>query len=441
MKIILKFLKVCLIFCVFFLVTVFSVSADTSSNIKMIEEYISQSLELRLERIDVYEFGLKEADIFNILDRVMKTNPDFYYVGNSFYYTVDDFGIVEEISPRYTYTSSEVKNIKAYCDGELEKILFVIEDDMTELQKALYLHEYMCENFEYDKSLGNYNMYDLLLTGRGTCQAFMLTYMELMNRVGIESDYAYSGEIMHIWNLVKLDGEWYHVDITWDNLSGGVSHKNFLLSDKEILENGHRGFVNANGVECISERYREIPIRDIPYKYAPHKDGFLYVDNITRSVYFDKLDGSEKAFLYRIDELWAKGEGRYYANSFSEVVKAGNKVYFNTKNKIMAIDDELCVSVAMELDFEVYGVFLDGSGLGCRLDRYGDNGRNIELEKSFDADGDGELTVLDMAALSAYIARGSGFVYKYDVDANGDYRLDRADLKALEARLICFACD
>ena len=435
MKNVFLILKICAVAVILFIVLMLSVSADASYNKGHLEKYITESLSLHLEKIDVYEFKCGEKEIFDAIDRVMKSNPQFYYVANRFYYSMDLNGVVEEITPTYVYSSEEVKNIKKYCDREIEKILFYTHENMSDLQKLVTLHEYMCEKFEYDKSFESCTMYDLLRTGRGTCQAFTLTFMELMSRLGIESSYAYSNEIMHIWNLVKLDGKWYHVDLTWDNLDAGISHKNFLLTDKEALDLGHRGYINANGAECTSEKYTSLTLRESPYKHVAFLDGFVYIDNISRNVCFDKLDGSDKSALYRIDELWQKDEGRYFANSFSSPVAAGNKVYFNTKNKIMAIDDSLTVSLVKALDFDAFGIVESNGKVACLIDRGGNEPAEIDIPKSLDADGDGELTVLDIAALEAYLGGREVFVNKYNVDANGDCRLDGEDLREL-ARLL-----
>ena len=155
MKNLLFLFKMLVMILALFLISILSVSADSSQNKKYIEKYIAESLDLMLDRIDVYEFGCRESEIFDAIDKVMKSNPDFYYVANKFYYSLDERGIVEEITPTYTYSAAEVKNIKAYCDGEISKILFSVDGRMSDFQKALTLHEYMCENFEYDTSFKN----------------------------------------------------------------------------------------------------------------------------------------------------------------------------------------------------------------------------------------------------------------------------------------------
>ena len=47
----------------------------------------------------------------------------------------------------------------------------------------------------------------------------------------------------HIWNLIKIDGKWYHVDVTWDDpimdKPGRVKHDNFLRSDDGIKDTDH----------------------------------------------------------------------------------------------------------------------------------------------------------------------------------------------------------
>ena len=139
--------KLCLMIMAFFIALTLSVSADTGKNKSYAEKYIAESLKLQLDRMSVYEFHLSEGELFEIIDRVMKSNPDFYYVENKFYYTADATGVVREITPVYLYSAEEVRNIRSFCDNEIEKILFSVDDSMSDLQKVLTLHEYMCENF------------------------------------------------------------------------------------------------------------------------------------------------------------------------------------------------------------------------------------------------------------------------------------------------------
>jgi hypothetical protein len=63
-----------------------------------------------------------------------------------------------------------------------------------------------------------------------------------------KSDYNACGEVNHAWNLIEIDGKFYHVDLTWDinnySTSREYSYNWFLLSDDEILDD-HSWNVNS----------------------------------------------------------------------------------------------------------------------------------------------------------------------------------------------------
>ena len=80
---------------------------------------------------------------------------------------------------------------------------------MSEFDMALYLHDYICQNFEYDENYKSRDMYGMLKNRRGTCQGYAYLFLELAKNVGLECDVVYSDPMCHIWNIVKIDGEWY----------------------------------------------------------------------------------------------------------------------------------------------------------------------------------------------------------------------------------------
>jgi len=110
-----------------------------------------------------------------------------------------------------------------------------ITSGMSERKKARLLHDWLIYNADYDYSYSNSTAAGVLLEGTGVCNSYSLAYQQLLNKAGIENTLLVGTESMdHIWNLVKIDGQWYHVDVTWDDSYRGTTAKYFLVTDKKI---------------------------------------------------------------------------------------------------------------------------------------------------------------------------------------------------------------
>ncbi len=146
-----------------------------------------------------------------------------------------------------------------------------ISPDMTDTwQKLLGIHNYLVNNASYSPThtttadvKNEYNKktnylvhspYSALVGEQVTvCQGYSLAFKLLCDMAGIECGYAtYPG---HIWNVVNVDGKYYHIDITWDDptkVSGGgyyctqqhSYYANFLLSDEQLGKT-HQSWTSA----------------------------------------------------------------------------------------------------------------------------------------------------------------------------------------------------
>ncbi len=109
----------------------------------------------------------------------------------------------------------------------------VIAEGMTDYEKELAIHNYMINAADYDEAElshaaaglipdpDNDNPYGFLLHGKGICLGYTNTFQLFMDMLGVECltvhGFAYDWTEDHAWNMVCLDGEWYCVDVTWDD--------------------------------------------------------------------------------------------------------------------------------------------------------------------------------------------------------------------------------
>ena len=125
----------------------------------------------------------------------------------------------------------------------------------SEYEMALYLHDWLLDQLEYDNSLKWSSAESALTRGLGTCQAYESAYAKLLSAAGIENAETRDAYDGHTWNAVKLDDEWYQVDCTWDDTSDNFygdldqRHLYFCLTDElmAIAHPGHEKIYSADG--------------------------------------------------------------------------------------------------------------------------------------------------------------------------------------------------
>ena len=152
-----------------------------------------------------------------------------------------------EIEIQHTYTKEEVKQLEDKVSGVISE---KIKNNMSTKDKIKAIHDHIIKNTEYDTlKTDNINdttyksntAYGVLVEGYGICSGYSDTMKLFLDELNIVN-YKVSND-QHIWNVVLLDGEWLHLDLTWDD---PVSDKNisrdnyFLINSKnlELLDDG-----------------------------------------------------------------------------------------------------------------------------------------------------------------------------------------------------------
>ena len=163
--------------------------------------------------LDVSSYGLKRDRTTALIDAVHFHNPQFFYWQGSAPYTYSGDTVVKLRIP-FDLRGEELRAAKERF-GELAQELYDLYDESwTDLETVIFYSDYLAANYQYDLTYSNYDAYSFLTEKTGVCQAYTATFQLLMNRFGIPCTYAKSDGINHIWNLVCVDGAWYHLDIT-----------------------------------------------------------------------------------------------------------------------------------------------------------------------------------------------------------------------------------
>ena len=175
-----------------------------------------------------YTFTMTATGTYNFRFYVMDKATNVYYLRLSFNIGVSD--------SKYPSVDSIVRSAVAECNSKT---------DGSEYAKALWLHDWLLDQLEYDKTLKWSSAESALTRELGTCQSYESAYAKLLTVAGIENSETRDTYDGHTWNAMKLDGQWYQTDCTWDDsndnwYSFDQRHLYFGLTD-ELMAIAHPG--------------------------------------------------------------------------------------------------------------------------------------------------------------------------------------------------------
>ena len=198
-----------------------------------------------------YEECEKDVNILTKNDIISNLNNFVhpYNTYNRIYITMSSWNKVT-IKIDKSYNQTEINTI----NNELDKIMNkIIEDDMNDKEKIKAFHDYIINNTSYDTNYTINNIDDIthfshraigpLIYSKSLCGGYSHVMSVFLNKLKIPN-YRISSDT-HIWNLVYIDNNWYHLDLTWDDpvtsdKSNVLLHKYFLI-DTTTLENYNTG--------------------------------------------------------------------------------------------------------------------------------------------------------------------------------------------------------
>ena len=199
--------------------------------------------------IDISEYNLKVSDMSDLNDKMIDEFPDIYFI-NEFAYSYEEKDN-NVFSIRFIF-NEDVNSLKEKYNELVIKsddiINTIINDNMTDYEKELVLHDYLIENVKYDEineyPFESHTAYGALINGIAVCDGYAEAFDYLLKKVGLKSNLIY-GEIdneLHAWNLIEIDGKKYFVDVTADDPLNNTENKisyNFFNLPYQIINQTH----------------------------------------------------------------------------------------------------------------------------------------------------------------------------------------------------------
>lgn len=285
---------------------------EFNAAIRNVISEIKESIKIR-----IYKYDEKAYDINTAFKKVLDENPGLGFIEGCTSTVVRTLGqqyADVQLKIQYAYPREKVAEMRQAVESKANDIVReVIKPGMGDYEKVLAVHDYVIKNSRYDRLNADngtvpaeeHEAYGVLVNGVGVCDSYAKAVKLLLDKSGVKcvlvegSRAENAGQGLnaadHAWNIVRIDGAYYHVDATWDDVqeewdSSKVGYQYFNLSDEEIQKT--HIWDKSKYPQCISTKYNY-------FRY-----GNLFAENRAEafSMLYNAIAGRKEKLVFRISD-------------------------------------------------------------------------------------------------------------------------------------------
>lgn len=184
---------------------------------------------------------IEEELLQKAISALRNDNPQLFWIANVYSYTVTDAGTAVQLYSRIP--ADQINLMVAELNGAIRRIVSGMPQGLTEFDREEYLFEQVAANCSFDQDAAKdtskwkpYTVYGALVEGRAVCEGYSRAIQLLLSCAGMQCRLVdgYGEGQMHMWNLVRVDGDWYHLDATWNDGDSMVRYNYFNVTDNVI---------------------------------------------------------------------------------------------------------------------------------------------------------------------------------------------------------------
>ena len=216
---------------------------------------------------------------------------------------------------------------------ELEDVLLGLSFTGTPEERIRQIHDYLATTIYYDMEAPNsQTIYGALVERTCVCAGYAQSFSFLCRANGINCLYITGTtdsetDSLHAWNLVQVGGNWYYMDVTWDDLkiAGVCTYRYYLIGSETIVDgttmSDSREADYDYGIVAETEAhsgYSDLPTTNVNYR------------TVSTDIYFDGTEVDHEVSLRTSDLSLVFSPDTYNALSRRMIVEGVEELVFTT---------------------------------------------------------------------------------------------------------------
>jgi hypothetical protein len=209
-----------------------------------------------------------EATIDMVFRSICSDHPEVFDVTGYQIGSVNTFfgGTTYTFDANYQMDQAEAEEMRTQVEQCVSSILSGVDPDADSYTKAKFSYDTIINNTVYDSTAeNNQNMLSVFMNGRSVCAGYTAALEYMLQRLGIRCGTVSGtasndgGTEDHAWNIVRMDGAYYYIDVTFGDPVGndsgydfGPDYDYFCITTEDLLKNHEIGGDSVAGQDCTA---------------------------------------------------------------------------------------------------------------------------------------------------------------------------------------------
>lgn len=202
-------------------------------------------------RVSLPGAALSKERMSALFEAFFRDNPQFFYLSRTYHLegrsAAGDTTVYDALILEFTLSLEQRRTAAEALEQAVSAIVDSCPVNTDDYLRELYLHDRLAEGCVYDRETAQqttdaestaYTAYGALVEGKAVCEGYAKAMQLLLHRCGMEatvvSGHSKKTGEAHMWNLVKSNGDTYHLDPTWNDSGTFLQHTYFNLTTAMI---------------------------------------------------------------------------------------------------------------------------------------------------------------------------------------------------------------
>ena len=292
--------------------------------------------------------------IDSAFEAVFNDHPELFWIDTEYRTIYRKNGDFIELDLFYNDTAKRIGSARMEFEAAAEQIASAAQG--SDYEKERFVHNVLAELFAYQRNPLDQSAYSGLVNNKTVCAGYARSFAYIMTKMGVPCYLCtgYAGEA-HGWNIIKLEDDYYNVDVTWDDTGTDNPYYNYEWFNKTDNDYGltHiRKGLSVHLPACRGKKYRNLEPDEPEMENLASLEDYGFTENDVISdlgVYYDTF--------YR--KLLEAGKGTHTINM---VISEGMIEDFNRAYTDSEIKEKVLLKLLSDMG-------AGGANLGCTTEK------------------------------------------------------------------------